>query len=408
MNDTSHDAIDQLFESEKLFAKNHGGENGALEILCDLRRTMPTAGLPDGEKIAAWIVAPVMAGFGAWMARIIRDQNALALGVMREGRLLTRLMRDVFGLPAHEADFNRHFTMLAAYDCGDDEALVNWLTRTRVKPLTQRDLSLLLPLYQADDPDAIVDVEMAQKLVTQWRRMGADSPIYPLAKSAHEKIWRHWQERTAENPNRPVVLMDFACAGNIQRSLQTILHHHGDTTPLIGLNFVTTRGTVWAKRQGCDIRGFMAEDGQPEGIANLYARAPEVIEIFAAAPSGPLVDYAPDGQPVRATSLLSTSQQNQIESWQSHILRAAPIFRDVLGARLTPAFCRILWGRLLADPTAAEVMALADFRLDAGLEGSTPRPLAPRLAPRDGDESVWTKMQTGWPAGSALRQRLRL
>jgi hypothetical protein len=58
---------------------------------------------------------------------------------------------------------------------------------------------------------------------------------------------------------------------------------------------------------------------------------------------------------------------------------------------------------MLLEPLPAEVLTVADWPLDAGLDGSNQRVLAAKLA---GSPQVCTKMQSAWPAGSALRGQL--
>ena len=395
-----------LREAESGFAQDQDISKKSLDFLQDIRSKIDIAGQTDSQKIAAWIVAPVLAGFTRWMTKQI-EPSMTVLGVMREGGTLCALMRDLFGTQAIEASFNRHFCMLAAYACGDDEAMVNWLVRTRIAPLTHAELQHVFPKHKlsSDIAQRPIDVVEAQRLVNTWREMGAASPVHEPTQSAKDKILAYWQHLTEGHKPDQVVLMDFACAGNIQRSLQTILNHQSKKTQSIGLNFVTTRGTAWAKSKGCDIRGFLAQDGEPKWIADAYARAPEVMEIFAATPLGPLIDYDDRAQPVRGDGLLNQAQNNIVVEWQNNIRRAAKIYNDEMGSELTPELCRIIWGRFLLSPLPGEVMALADWPLDCGLVTAATRTLAPRLDDKPED---WSKMQTGWPAASLLRQILRI
>jgi hypothetical protein len=195
--------------------------------------------------------------------------------------------------------------------------------------------------------------------------------------------------------------MDFACAGNIQRSLRTIFEVAGRKDALIGVNYVTTAGVQWAARQGNDLRGFLAQTGEPEWIAAAYARTPELIELFASPPLGALMDLKENGAPVLAPTFLSPEQAAWSEAVQDIILKAAPFYAAELAEELSDDLCRLLWGRLLLAPTKDEVQALGDWPLDVGLDGNARRTLAPSL---EGSPSAWTKAMTAWPAGSTLRK----
>jgi hypothetical protein len=362
--------------------------------------------LPTSVQTALWIAAPVLAGFTNWLDNNIRQYDALALGVMREGSLLCRLLRDLCGRESYELDINRNLSMLAAYACGDEEALINWLVHARLKPLRHTDLKKLFPSYNFSPSlsDVFLDLAGARKLATSWREMGTQSPLHDMAHASCEKIRHHWKKTTASHSNKNIALMDFACAGNIQRSLQWILRERDNETHLIGLNFLTTKGVSWAKAQSCEIHGFIAEDGTPTWMAEAYGRASEVIEIFVAAPLGPLKDYTQEGESIRTAPHLIEQQIKTVLNWQDHIVKAAKIFYDVLGSQLTPDLCRCIWGRLLLAPLPAEVFALAEWPLDTGLEDTTTRPLAPLLT---GRAENWIKAQTGWPVASLLRQKLQ-
>ena len=150
------------------------------------------------------------------------------------------------------------------------------------------------------------------------------------------------------------------------------------------------------------MHGYLAERGQPEWFAEAYARTPELIEIFTAAPLGPLEDYTKNGEAICGKTFLNSSQEKLLDKLQKLIVEVAAVFRRELGEKLTGDTGRCLWGRLLLHPTVEEARALAEWPLDAGLYGAEHRMLA---APVYGEPETWTKMQTAWPAGSRMRDR---
>ncbi len=395
---------DEVTARETALAENFSVSRVELAALQQARRACIADADDIWQVMAVGVAAPVLAGFAHWIAaQAAAQENPVLLGVMREGRLLCRLLRRLHDIPAQEISANRHCTMLAAFGCGDDTALVNWLARTRVQPLTRAAAAALLGAPVPGDPAAVLDVAAAQALVAEnphdWL-----NPARARARELAVRLRLHW--RGIVPPGRTALLLDFACAGNIQRALRTVLGAAGDDVPLdspalVGLNFLMTSGSVWAEQAGCVMHGFLAERGVPAGIAAPYARTPELIEIFAAAPVGPLLDYAADGSPQVGPTFLNSAQQKMIAGLQERIVAAAGSYRRVPDAPMNAALARCVLGRLLTQPTAAEVAALADWPIDGGMDGGAARPLAPELV---GDPASWTRAATAWPVASLLRK----
>ena len=387
---------------ERALAVLYGVDLLALAELQRTRRRLTTDAVDIWQAMAVGVVAPVLAGFAHWIAaQAGRHEHPVLLGVMREGRVLGRLLTALHEIPAAEIWVNRHCAMLAAFGCGDATALVNWLARTRVQPMTRAAAEALLGTPVPGDPAAVLDAATAQILVDDnpgdWL-----GPVRVKAQALAARLLLHW--RGIVPPDRPVLLLDFACAGNIQRALRTVLAAAGDTAPLVGLNFLMTRGSIWAERAGCVMQGFLAERGVPELSAVPYARTPELIEIFAAAPVGPLLDYGVDGTPQVGATFLTLAQQEFIGGLQARIITVAGAYHQLPDALMHAALARCVLGRLLTQPTAEEVAALADWPIDGGLDGGAARPLAPRLDPRLGnDPAVDTRAATAWPVGSRVR-----
>ncbi len=392
---------DILHDAEKAFALREGLPLDGLEAVHELRAAHHDLPTP-WHRIAVWIVAPVLAGFAHWLEQQTkRHEHSLFLGVMREGRLLCRLMQTLSGIPAHEIWLNRNLSMLAAFGCGDDEALVNWLVRTRLQPLTRAQAmqQLLGKSYSGTDASKPVTSDNVYALMEDWKKTGALDQARAHSFALADRLLKHWQSACKAGPQSHILLADFASAGNIQRSLVAVFAAKRHTVAMTGLNFVTTAGSQWAEKTGCLMHGWLAERGEPEWMAQTYARTPELIEIFAAAPTGPLQDYQANGTPVFGTSFLTAAQQELIRDLQKRIIDTAAVYYRQMGGELTVELGRCLWGRLHVDPKTAEVECMADWPLDAGLDGSARRVLAARVK---GDPMGWTKMQTAWPAGSRM------
>lgn len=392
-------AADTKFATQQRLAVAH-----QLAALHQARLALPA---PDNayNQIAQWVVAPVLAGFCNWIAaHAAQHPGALALGVMREGRLLAELTAPLLQTRPQTVWLNRKLSMLAAFGAGDDEAMLNWLVRTRFQPISLyqawEELTNVLPPPHL--PDMPLDLTSAQALLQDWQNDGLMEMIRQRAAELGQRLLLHWHNIVPTKATSPVLLLDFASVGNIQRSLRTLLTAQGEPDRLIGLNFLMTAGARWAKTKGCNLHGFLADDGAPAWLADAYARSPELIEIFTAAPEGSLLDYNAAGVPVIGQSFLFTEESAALTHMQAQLPAAVAHYRKILGAALTPDLCRCLWGRLLLTPLAEEVLALGDWPLDGGLDGTQQRTVAPNLKTPE----PWTKSQTAWPAGSRLRQTL--
>lgn len=395
---------DELLRAERNFASARGIDPAQLNIINDVRRQLAGQCQASLHKVAAFIVAPVLYGFTQWIATELSNiDDPLPLGVMREGQFICRMLRSLYGIQSEEIWLNRDSSMRAAFACGDDEALINWLSRTRLMPLTCAEAyrNLLGRPCPEEIAQKRIDTETAYSLLATWKSDGSETIIKARANEIKSNLLKSWSKAT-KNHSDPVVLMDFAAAGNIQRSLLSILKSSNINTSIIGLNFATTKGTVWAKNAGCNIKGYISEDGLPDWMANAYARTPEIIEIFSASPLGALIGYADDGEPMLGQCLISSQQTVLVNEAQELIIKSAHTYNDALCGNLSRETAQLIWGRLLLDPLGTEADALADWPLDAGIDGTNARVMAPDIP---GNPEEWTKIQSAWPAGSAIRHK---
>lgn len=393
---------DLLFAKEQVFAQSKKIEMDTLTRIRQLRAQ--SADLQTvWHKIAVWIVAPVLASYARW---IINHTPGQFLGVMREGRFLARLVEKMGHQPLQEVWLNRDLSLRAAFGCGDDNALINWLTRTRLQPITKAEAYkvLLHTSYKDIDATTLINLTVAEELIKQWKQNGLLDQARQQSAFLAERLLRHWRSVTL-NEKDALFLLDFASAGNIQRSLQTILASNNSSTNITGLNFAMTAGSHWAEKAGCKMHGFLSKLGQPAWFAEAIGRTPELMEIFASSPDGPLKDYTDNGTPILGTHFLSGPQINLIQDLQKLIIDTATMYDRAMGDQLTSDVSRCLWGRFLLQPVAAEAFTLADWPMDAGIDGCKQRILA---APLEGNPEEWTKMQSAWPAASLLVSKQNL
>jgi len=397
-------ALDQLAVAEQAFASQYGLHNLPFaKKLNTVRSGLSLVNPADRrEQIALWVVAPCLAAFAFWARQQTKEiPHASYLGVMREGRLLAQLMTTLFDVPAKELWLNRDMALRSAFGAGDDEALLNWLVRTRLHPLSEGEAIARL----TGDPskgfaeDTLIDLPRAQALMLQWRKDGRLALMREQAQKLVTSFLLHWDSVTQGKQDVPI-LLDFACAGNIQRSLRAILQFKGRADTTLGLNFLTTAGVCWAKKTGCTIRGFLADGGSPEWFSLAYARTPELIEIFTAAPTGALIGYDPKGAPLQAPPVLGKTQETWITQMQPRLIKAAQTYATALGSDLTVELGRCLWGRLLLQPLRSEAEALGDWPLDGGMDGGAHRLLAPS---RNDGHGPWPRSEIAWPAATQVR-----
>jgi hypothetical protein len=389
-----------LLAAENAFAPQSSCDPTAFYALQKCREQIPTPRDP-WHQCALWVIAPVLAGFALWLAEQTRHySNPIILGVMREGRLLTPHISST----PQEIALNRRLTMLAAFGAGDDEALLNWLVRTRLQPISRSAAITELTGITTNHDSTPLTLQDAQDLLHNWHEQGTLPAIRARADQLGDRLMNHWHQHIPAAATNPVLLIDFATVGNIQRSLHTLLQKRNLPSNVIGLNFVTTAGTKWAREQGCTLHGYLANNGTPEWMAAAYARTPELIEIFTAAPLGALEDFTTDGTPHYQKTFLNPAQQTLLQETQDTILKAASFYQQQMSPHLTTELGRCLWGRLLLAPHPAEANAIGNWPLDAGLDGSAQRCLAPIMTTPE----PWHKMQTAWPAASRLLSPSRL
>lgn len=387
-----------LLAAENTFTAQSSCDPAALSALQKCREQLP-ASMDPWHQCALWVIAPVLAGFALWLAEQTRCyNNPIILGVMREGRFLNQLLAPHINITPKEIALNRRLAMLAAFGAGDDEALLNWLVRTRLHPISRSAAITELTGITTNHDHAPLTLQDAQDLLQYWYKQGTLPAIRARANQRGDRLMHHWHQHVPAGATNPVLLVDFAAVGNIQRSLHTLLQKRKLPSTIIGLNFVTTAGTKWAREQGCTLHGYLANDGTPEWMAAAYARTPELIEIFTAAPLGSLEDFSTDGTPLYQETFLSPTQQTLLQETQNTMLKAASFYQQQMGQYLTVELGRCLWGRLLLAPHTTEAAAIGNWPLDAGLDGSAQRCLAPIMT----TPQPWNKMQTAWPAASHL------
>jgi len=394
--------LDLLRASEEALAIEKGEDLNRHDALNKARETLPVSAHDSHRtRIALWIVAPCLAGFALWANKQIqRRPDAHLLGVMREGRMLAALMSQICGLAAQEIWINRDLALRMAFGVGDEEALLNWLFRTRLHPISEREALLQLSGIVSGDDRPIGDETSARALISKWKETDQLAPMRLKAGQLKTRFFRHWDHVLAHD-NRPVFLVDFACAGNIQRSLRAVFLSEKRQDTTIGLNYMTTAGVQWAKKEGTVLHGFLAEAGAPIWFSQAYARTPELIEVFASAPLGALQDYDAKGTPLFAPSILTPKQAKWLAQIQPRIISAASHFATLMEGDIPAALCRSLWGRLLLRPTLSEATALGDWQLDAGMTGQPARLLAPAC---NDSSLLMQKREIAWPTASQIQK----
>jgi len=397
--------LDRLAAAEKAFTQDKGIDAQILRGLTSVREQLHHGiGLDDTRtQTALWVAAPCLAAFAQWIyQQSTQYENPCFVGVMREGRILCQLMQTLLGQPAHELWVNRDVALRAAFAAGDEEALLNWMTRARLHPLSQGQA--LFSLTGETDSSAqamhLLDVPHALNLIETWRGNGMLAKAKENAEQLSARLQQHWSDTT--RGARTALMMDFACAGNIQRSLRTVFLAEGQNDPTIGLNFMTTQGVRWAKEKGCSIHGFIAEAGAPAWVAEPYTRTPELIEVFAAAPVGALKGYDEAARPVLAPDVLPPNQKEWLETIQPRLVIAAHLYAQKMGPSLSRELVRCVWGRLLSNPLPEEAEALGNWQLDQGIDGKSGRVLAPiGFTEKELDNAP--RPVVAWPAAAQLR-----
>jgi FMN phosphatase YigB (HAD superfamily) len=385
------------------------------------------------EHVTAWhygatVLGPVLTGFADWVSR-----EAERLGVrsircmMREGEFLADLVgragtgRDAT-IPAVPVWLSRAVTAKAIISEADATELAGLLNRRLVPTVREYVTNLGLRMGEVPALRSAASERMDQPHL-------AREVIESLIDSDHLRT-RIVAESTATRARlldylRPLLLedgpttllVDLGWGATIQWQLRRALQLAGIDHNLVGLYLATNSAAIPRALQGLDVRGYLANFGEPYEAIEQIGRSPEIIEQACLATCGSLTDFTPDGQAVLDSSMpppdqvtSKTAVQHGVRAFQREWLRygAALPVRPGLDGGERAHLVEILY-RSVVQPTAEEARTFGtwshddNFGVNQREEVIAPRlgAYAPYLSPPDLAEM--TMHEAFWPLGVAAQ-----
>ena len=338
---------------------------------------------PDPAQTLGWsVLGPVFAAFSDWLRgeakRLAATGKVHLLFLMRDGHLPHRVWTATGGLPGTTAapcEISR-FTAVAASLSGPDE-----VRRLLTRELGSGDIAriarqLLLTPREAREMKAANPFEFARKALTP---AGLNRITVRSAEFA-KRLCAHVRAACDPNPGDTLLLVDLGYNGTVQNAVEPVLRAAFDC-------HVAGRYLLLREQEvsGLDKAGLFGPDHfDPAGLDALCGSI-AAIEQLATIATGSVVDYRPDGTPIREASGVKGRQsaiRDQVQD--SAVAYAACNFlpwhrapqSDCPDTRRTAAAATL--ARFLFLPLDDELAALEAFEHDVNLGGAEMIPLFDR------------------------------
>ena len=316
------------------------------------------------HRLGLATIGPVLAGFDQWLRA-----EAAALAAARGGRVhWLFLMRDGFlpmamhtamgastEAPARAIEISR-FTATAASFAQERDVLrfVEQETGTEARGLARQ---LLLPAAEIE--------------ATLAGREGAEACLALLAHMRRGQVQKQSVRAARANPapGDTLMLVDLGYNGSVQNRIDALL------AKALGVH-VAGRYLLLREvdKPGLDKRGFLSADHYDPGTLEAMCLNVAVFEQLCTTTTGSVVDYTPEGEPIRAGNDIDPAQSAMRGKVQQGALAFAHAQRCASLRARQPDLLR-LWregaaatiARLMYHPLAHELAVLDAFEHDVNL-----------------------------------------
>ncbi len=351
-------------------------------------------------------LGPVFCAYALWMLQ--QSPKSYLWGLMREGKFLARVSAELGGKIGGNLHISRLTSIKAAMaDPDDQQVLINFLFRSRTDLLKMNDALIHMGVSEYKElPISIGSYISSENLsrVLEW----VDSPMIKEQRLAHSKdimggLLAHLD--MADVPaSEDLVLLDLGYAGNILANLNSVFKYVGRNQVCRGRFLLSSVGSVWAQKKGCEILGCLTQNGAPYDFSSLYFRTPELLELCCSTESGTTVGYD-NGNPVCEKAPLPTQQYVEIKSVQEGIVQFIKNWKDEknfsrdrsnhkdLSQMKQLAYMRLT--RLFDDPTKDEAQKLGSWLYDHSPAGDLYGLTEPRFKGLDPNKASRTELY--WP-----------
>lgn len=407
-----------------------GGDAGLTGLRSRLAHRPPQDLAPDLHPYwvyGATTLAPLFAAYAKWVVDTAAAEGATVLGLMREGRFLTRLVTSVadhtdVGINSGELWLSRRAVVRAAL-WPDDFSLLPQAISYCPGPSTD-DVLEQLGLCRADlvgvfkDP-AAVDLHATggvQALLTAISRTDElQQKVAARSAQLRKNLLNYIDQQGGFTGESVVALLDLGYAGTIQTVLQKILDYEGRPVRLTGLYVAVNDKGKERVLTGVDLRALVNDEGYQTGLVSLLERTPDILEHACMCPEGSLDSFDDKGDPILLPSQRAASQITQMEALQAGIIAGVEsivitLGKDVLteGGFLQHAANIVKQGML--HPTPEDVQTVGAWLHEANFDLADQRALSDlRIDPMRleyGGALTWSSLERHeayWPQAALAR-----
>jgi FMN phosphatase YigB (HAD superfamily) len=294
-----------------------------------------------------------------------------ALFLMRDAYLPQRVCEAIVGGEAgHAVSISRFAAYASSFRSADDieRYLAAFAPSKRFPEICRQ---LLLPESQAKSIVAAASKknDALGEFVRRIRRHDVTATIIERSRRYRERLYRYLESTVGLEAGDTLVFVDLGYEGTAQRLLEPVLRDERQVE-VVGRYLLVVGTPGWERsRKGlidpswCDERSILS-------LVTYIA----LLETLCCADSESVIDYADDGTPRCAPSLIDRDQSERVKPLQEACVafaRAAQGYFAAAGKRppqrhlAQAAFGQL--GRLLYLPTEREVGYLERFRLDMNL-----------------------------------------
>jgi FMN phosphatase YigB (HAD superfamily) len=339
----------------------------------------------EHERWGAGILGPIVSGFCDWVAeRCAALDIDHPLCLMREGRVFKQLLDlQAPGLEAREFFASRYVALRAAIFAGNEAELARFVLR----PTPQARTKILeqLGLEPGDLPggDEILTPTRARSLV---RRIVSDRAlrdrVVRVSAGVRRNLLRHLDAVLGPGYRGRIAVVDLGYRGTIQEALQRVLDRERPGLTTHGLYLVTAGDVHVTQAAGAVAEGWLAENGEPVGMAHTFLRSPEIVEQSLMADCGTTLGHDEAGEPVLDSPRVAGEQRREIAEIQRGLLlwsREWTRLREESGLPGIPGLrdlCRAIGIRMIGRPLDIELELFGGWQHDENFGTSAARMLA--------------------------------
>ncbi len=287
------------------------------------------------ERWGAGVLGPVIAGFGDWVVERCAElgiQHALCL--MREGRVFKQVIdTHPDGPVTHECFVSRYVALKASIIDGSEDELRAFVIRpsAQLRGRILRQLGLTTEDVPGDPDERLQPAECLALVRRIARDHDLRRKVVDESRATRRRFLAHLDSLLGPDHSGTVAVVDLGYKGTIQGCIHRILASERKGLALHGLYLVTGGEASETQRAGAVLEGWLAENGQPVGMAHTFVRSPEIAEQSLMADCGTTIGHTEDGTPVLDALHIAPAQREAIGDVQRGLLswaRAWAAHRD--------------------------------------------------------------------------------